>query len=115
MPLSLQEGSVLPIESAEASLHLIAVSSPNSTFLLAPVREADRISYITFGGTGDSAKTDVFRKLMNEKRAGGVLSGGGGSGVIEDLSEESKAGYTELLRSLLPPLISFSFHGTDRL
>ena len=40
------------------------------------MRWAGSLSSITSSCTGDSAKTDVLRKLMNEKRAGGLLSGG---------------------------------------
>lgn len=67
-----------------------------------------------FGCLRDSAKTDVFRKLMNEERAGGLFPVGGG-GVMESWTPVSKAGNAEQLRSWLPPLISFSLHGTDRL
>lgn len=73
------------------------------------------ISHIMFGCLCGSAKTDVFGKLMNEERAGGSFPVGEGGGVIETLTPTSEAGYTEQLHTWLPPLISFSLHGTDRL
>lgn len=51
---------------------------------------------------------------MNEERAGGLFPVGGG-GVTESWAPVSKAGNAEQLLTWLPPLISFSLHGSDRL
>lgn len=68
-----------------------------------------------FGCLCDSAKTDVFGKLMNEECAGGLFPVGEGGGVIESSTPVSEAGYTERLHTWFLPLVSFSLRGTDRL
>lgn len=115
LPLDLHEWATFPVESAEASRYNIAVSNKHYILFLLFVHEVGRISYIMFSWIGDSARTDVFRKLMKEKLASGSFSTGRGGRIIEGLTPMFEASYAEQLRTQLPPLISFSLHGTDRL
>lgn len=83
-----------PVGSAKAPNMMLLLSSANTTGCLPGslcVRRAGSPSYIMLSCIGDSAKTDVFGKLMNEKRAGGLLSGEK-LGLIERPTPESSAG-----------------------
>lgn len=82
-----------PVGSAKAP-NMMLLSSANTTGCLPGslcVRWAGSPSYIMLSCIGDSAKTDVFGKLMNEKRAGGLLSGEK-LRLIERPTPESRAG-----------------------
>lgn len=82
-----------PVGSAEAP-NMMLLSPAHTTGCLSGslcVRWAGSLSSITSGCTGDSVKTDVLRKLMNEKRAGGLLSGGK-LGLTERPVPESRVG-----------------------
>lgn len=79
--------------SAEAP-NLMLLSPANTTGCLPGslcMRWAGSLSYIMFSCTGESVNTDVFRKLMIEKRTGGLLSGGKFV-LIERPAPESTAG-----------------------
>lgn len=82
-----------PVGSAEAPNMMLLCLAHTTGCLPGSlcVRWAGSLSSITSGCTGDSAKTDVLRKLMNEKRAGGLLSGGK-LGLTERPVPESRVG-----------------------
>lgn len=95
---------------------MMLLSSANTTGGLLGslcVRWAGSLSYIMLGCIGDSAKTDVFRKLMNKKRAGGMLSDGEVV-LTETPTPESRAGSASASHTCAATDFLL-FHTADRL